>query len=105
MTEYTTRYLKFADEQTATAQLVAAFGVAEDGGPIVSGTHFYVDVVGVLDNQDGTYDAEGNTPTPPTLIEGWHVNLAWPAGEQTPEPLMDYELPAAPTNPRRVFAC
>jgi len=57
-----------------------------------------VDVIGVLYNDDGVYNEEGEVITPPTVMPGWHVNYlgtlpeGWEAFEVTPE------------QPKRIFA-
>lgn len=54
-----------------------------------------IDVLGIL-YEPGTYDEEGNELTPPTPLEGFHVN--------TLEPLKEFgEFLVTPKTPRRIF--
>ena len=54
-----------------------------------------IDILGIL-YEPGTYDEEGNELTPPTPLEGFHVN--------TLEPLKDCdEYLVIPEHPRRIF--
>ena len=54
-------------------------------------------VIGLIVDQPGTYDEEGNELTPPTYIEGWHVNMT----ELLPD-LAQYQV--FPEEPLRVYA-
>jgi hypothetical protein len=97
-----THYLRFPDESTGMAALDAA-GLTttnEDGDTVVltaSHTHA-LDVVGVI-SIGGEYDPEtGEVLTPPTVLDGWHVNFV---GE-LPEGWDQYVV--APGHPARVFA-
>jgi hypothetical protein len=98
----TTTYLRFPSETTGLAALDAAGFTTtnEDGATVVltaSHTHA-IDVVGAL-SIGGTYDPEtGEVITPPTLLDGWHVNFV---GE-LPEAWEEYVV--EPKRPRRVFA-
>ncbi len=89
----TTR-LRFPDESTAIAAL-AAYRNA-DGWVVASHAHA-LDPVGVL-YLPGTVDAEGNELTPPTALEGWHVNLIG----AVPAAAVPYII--TPAAPLRVFA-
>jgi hypothetical protein len=97
-----TRYLRFPDESTGMAALDAA-GLTttnEDGDTVVlTASHAHaLDVVGVI-SIGGEYDPEtGEVLTPPTVLDGWHVNFV---GE-LPEGWDQYVV--APGHPVRVFA-
>ena len=57
-----------------------------------------IDVIGVLYNDDGVYDEEGEETTPPTAMTGWHVNYLG----DLPEGWASFEV--TPETPKRVFA-
>ena len=98
-------YLKFPDESTANSllytQIPSAFDA--DGEPTGWETrqkYLNTDVIGII-LEGGEWDSEGNTITPPTAPDGWHVTIR----------LMDHEdgsalLPhmVTPVHPRRVWA-
>ena len=93
-----THYLRFPDEDTGMAALDAAGLVAEDGNVITASHTHAVDVIGII-STGGEYDFEtGEVITPPTVLDGWHVNFA---GE-LPEDWADYVV--TPEQPVRVFA-
>ena len=57
------------------------------------------DVVGIIYNNDGVYDEEtGEVVTPPTAMEGFHVNYIG----NFPQDLQQYLV--TPTSPSRKFA-
>lgn len=99
-------FFRFTDEEAwLTAARAAGFmiTVTDDEGneqeQLVAYTHDRaIDVIGVLYNDDGVYNEEGEVITPPTVIPGWHVNYlgdlpeGWEAFEVTPE------------QPKRIFA-
>ena len=111
----TTTYLRFPDEatwQTKAAEagvrvnnptLIEEESIDPDTGEIVPAvyedswswvyyTHDWsVDDVGVIYNDDGVYDPDtGEVITPPTPMDGWHVNFkgtlpdGWDANLVTP---------------------
>jgi len=117
-----TYYLRFSSQE-AWQQAAAAVGVRvnnptlieeesidPDTGDIIPAvyednwswsyyTHDWaVDDVGVIYNDDGVYDDEGEVVTPPTPMAGWHVNFkgtlpdGWNANVVTP------------STPYRIFA-
>lgn len=57
-----------------------------------------IDVIGVLYNDDGVYDEEGEETTPPSAMTGWHVNYLG----DLPEGWESFEV--TPETPKRVFA-
>ena len=92
-----TIYLRFPNEATGMAALDAAGLVAEDGNVITASHTHAVDVIGTI-STGGEYDHEtGDVITPPTVLDGWHVNFA---GE-LPEDWEDYVV--TPEQPVRVF--
>ena len=99
-----TSYLRFPDETTfRCAALVAGFyNEPEDDNPggYIQYTHDHaMDIVGILYNDDAIVDPEtGELITPPTPMEGWHVNFIG----TLPDGWDDYLV--APRNPRRKFA-
>ena len=98
----TVYYLRFPDEPAGMAALEAAGFTTtdEDGATVVitaSHTHA-LDVIGPI-SIGGEYDPEsGEVITPPTPLDGWHVNYV---GE-IPEEWNDYLV--NPEQPVRVFA-
>jgi hypothetical protein len=97
-----TYFIRFPDEATGMAALDAAgFTTTDEDGntTVLTASHDWaLDVVGLI-SIGGEYDPEtGDVITPPTLLDGWHVNLA---GE-LPEGWEEYVV--YPGNPVRVFA-
>ena len=99
-----THYLRFPDQETWLIAATAAgyrvnqpVLIEEDNWVFNYYTHDWaIDDVGIIYNNDGVYD--GEVITPPTQMEGWHVNII---GELPPE-LNEYLV--TPSNPYRVFA-
>jgi hypothetical protein len=97
-----THYLRFPDEATGMAALDAAGLLMLDPDtnkqqPILASHHHALDIVGPI-YIGGSWDDDGNTLEPPTLLPGWHVNLIG----DLPDGWDAYLV--APRNPRRVFA-
>lgn len=102
-----THYLRFTDEATFQTAAEAA-GFYSPHVPAVPATDeepeqpeqpaYYtcythdhsMDIIGVIYNDDGVYDDEGELVTPPTPMAGWHVNFkgtlpdGWSANVVTP---------------------
>ena len=57
-----------------------------------------IDDVGILYNDDMVIDTDGKVISPPTPMEGWHVNFIGTLPDGWDEYLVN------PRNPRRVFA-
>ena len=119
-----TTYLRFPSEE-AWEQAAAAVGVRVNDpilveeesfdyetGDIIPAVYednwswkkFYthdwaIDVVGVIYNDDGVYSDEGEVITPPTPMDGWHVNYK---AATLPSELEAYEV--TPNSPHRKFA-
>ena len=93
-----TYYLRFPDEKTGMAALDAAGLLTEDGEPITASHSHALDVIGPI-YRGGTYDPDsGEVITPPTLLQGWHVNYS---GE-LPEGWEEFVV--QPQDPVRVWA-
>lgn len=86
-----THYIRFPDESTGLAALDAA-GLLSDDGSFITASHAHaLDVIGVI-TRGGTRDPEtGDQLTPPTVLDGWHVNYVgdlpdgWDAYVASPE--------------------
>jgi hypothetical protein len=50
--------------------------------------------------KEGTYDSNGNVLTPPVLVDGFHVNIAW----AMPIPSVFESSRVYPKSPSRVWA-
>ena len=111
-----THYLRFTDEATFQTAAEAA-GLYSPYVPAVPATTdeepeqpeqpaYYtcythdhsMDIIGVIYNDDGVYDDEGEVVTPPTPMVGWHVNFkgTLPEGWDTNV--------VTPSTPYRIFA-
>ena len=71
-------------------------------GVVADGPDHALVVVGVL-RYGAQYDGDGNLTVPPTVAEGWHVNLRLREGTPLPTALAPYVMPP-PAFPKRVFA-
>ena len=97
-----TTYLRFPSqevwEQVATA--VGVLSVVDGQKQWSYYTHDWaVDDVGVIYNDDGVYDLEtGDVITPPTPMDGWHVNYKGGARTEFDQYII------TPLNPYRKFA-
>jgi len=97
-----TTYLRFPSqevwEQTATA--VGVLSVVDGEEQWSYYTHDWaVDDVGVIYNDDGVYSDDGEVITPPTPMDGWHVNYK---AATLPSDLEAYVV--TPNSPHRKFA-
>lgn len=94
-----THYIRFPSEAIGIAALEAAGLLTEDGFPIAASHTHALDVIGAI-IRGGEWDPEtGEVITPPTVLDGWHVNYM---GE-LPEGWAEYAV--SPEQPVRVFAC
>jgi hypothetical protein len=107
-----TNYLRFSDQATWKAAAKAAgFRVKSSAPNAPNGdtveaqwtwlyyTHDWsIDDVGILYNNDMVVDADGQVISPPTAMEGWHVNFIGTLPDGWDQYLVN------PRNPRRVFA-
>jgi hypothetical protein len=97
-----THYIRFPDEATGMAALAeAGFTATDEDGTvrILTASHTHtLDCIGTI-TRGGEYDPEtGEVITPPTVLDGWHVNYI---GE-LPEGWNTYVV--SPEQPVRVFA-
>jgi hypothetical protein len=89
-------FFRFPDEAIGMAALEAAGLLTEDGDPITASHTHALDVIGTI-SIGGEYDDEGEVITPPTLLDGWHINYI---GE-LPDGWEEYVV--RPANPVRVW--
>jgi len=88
-----THYLRFQDQETWLISATAAGYRVNQSEVFNYYTHDWaIDDVGIIYNNDG------EVITPPTQMDGWHVNII---GE-LPQELNQYLV--TPSNPYRVFA-
>lgn len=68
--------LKYQDKETAEINLISkgVYFETEDGMSYGQGIHAIVEI-GLIIDQHGTYDEEGNVITEPTFIEGYHYDV------------------------------
>ena len=90
-------FLRFPDESTWTAAATETGFIVDDA--LAAYTHdCAIDVVGTI-TRGGEYDPEtGEVLVPPTLLDGWHCNLAG----DLPDGWEQYVV--QPEHPVRVFA-
>jgi hypothetical protein len=99
-------YLRFSDEPTANELLATSVPTEFDAeGNAINWDEkpnfLNIDVLGTLYNDDAVLDFVGNVVTPPTQMEGWHVNVRVMPGEDA-SALEPYAV--IPSQPRRVWA-
>ena len=91
--------LKYTDRETAIADLISK-GVLqdiEDGMLYADGIEAVVEV-GLLIDQEATFDEQGNLLTEPTYIEGYHFDIM-------AEKEIDFgENDTFPNHPKHTFA-
>jgi hypothetical protein len=93
-----THYIRFPDAVTGMKALDDAGLLNEDGSFITASHEHSLDVIGVI-TRGGEYDPEtGEVITPPTVLDGWHLNYQGPL----PEGWEQYAV--TPANPVRVWA-
>jgi hypothetical protein len=91
-----TLYLRFPDRATFEATLPAGFEPqGETGSPLPDGISA-LSIIGAM-YDGGTFDAQGNVITPPSLVAGFHVN----ALGTLPDAWKGYQV--FPASPDRVF--
>jgi len=106
MTE--TQFLRFPDEaawREAAKEIGILTMIEDEDGNQQERWMFYtmnwaVDVIGTIYNDDGVYDEEGNQITPPTPVDGFHVNAKW---MKEPKPRAVAATIAKPATPHRIF--
>lgn len=93
-----THYIRFPSQATGIAALEAAGLLTENGFPVTASHTHALDVIGAI-VRGGEWDPEtGEVITPPTMLDGWHVNYM---GE-LPDDWDQYVV--HPTQPVRVWA-
>lgn len=92
-----THFIRFPDEVTGTVALESAGLLTEDGEYIIASHNHALDVIGTI-SRGGEWDDEGNVITPPTVLDGWHVNYSGELPEGWEEFVVE------PENPVRVWA-
>ena len=107
MTE--TQFLRFADEaewRQAALEAGILTLIEDEEGNQQERWMFYtmdwaVDVIGTIYNDDGVYDEEtGEQITPPTPVDGFHVNAKWMKKPTTRAVAATITKPATP---HRIF--
>ena len=91
--------LKYTDKETAIADLIAkgVFQEIDDEMLYADGIEAVVEV-GLLIEQEATFDEQGNLLTPPTYREGYHFDIM-------SEKEIDFgENEIFPNNPKHTFA-
>jgi hypothetical protein len=105
---YQTYYLRFNSQEEAETKLeevgykrTETFDGVEQTFYTVTDQVGDIDIVGEIYRNDGVYDLEtGEAITPPTKLDGWHINIILQGG--LPEALKEFIV--TPNNPYRVFA-
>ncbi len=90
--------LRFPDEQAARDAADGIGYLDDDCEPVTLGHKGALDIIGEV-TIPGTYDADGNELTPPTLLPGFYVNCALPV---LPRALRPHAVPYGSGG--RVFA-
>ena len=91
--------LKYTDKETAIADLIAKGVYQELDGELLyaNGIHAVVEV-GLITDQEATFDEQGNLLTEPTYIEGYHFDIMT-------DNVIDFgENEIFPNNPKHTFA-
>lgn len=91
--------LKYTDKETAIADLIAKGVYQEIDGELSysEGIHAVVDV-GLIIDQEATFDEQGNLLTEPTYIEGYHFDI------MTEKEIDLGEDETFPNNPKHTFS-
>lgn len=90
--------LKYTDKETAIADFIAKEVYQELDGELTysNGIHAVVEI-GLITDQEATFDEQGNLLTEPTYSEGYHFDIM-------SEIEIDFgENEIFPNNPRHVF--
>jgi hypothetical protein len=92
-----THFIRFPDAETGMKALDDA-GLLDGDLQFITASHNHaLDVIGEI-QRGGEWDEKGNVITPPTTLDGWHVNYS---GE-LPEGWEEFVV--TPEQPVRVFA-
>ena len=91
--------LKYTDKETAIADLIAKGVYQEINGELSFGNDIHAVVeVGLIIDQEATFDEHGNLLTEPTYREGYHFDIM-------AEKEIDFgENEIFPNNPKHTFA-
>lgn len=102
MTNFYDYFLKCdAQEQADTLLESAGLQVSSDDGYMpANGVSIYH--VGVISTA-GEWDEEGNEITPPTILDGWHVNVRLRTDLTTEQAALLADSMVTPTTPRVIF--
>ena len=88
--------LRYTDKEAAIADLITK-GVINENGEYINGTHAVVEI-GLIIDQEATFDEQGNLLTEPTYREGYHFDIM-------AEKEIDFgENEIFPNNPKHTFA-
>ena len=87
--------LKYTDKETAIADLKAK-GVYNEDLSFGNGIHAIVEIGMVID-QEATYDEQGNILTEPTYVDGYHFDIML-------EKEVEFDNVITPNNPKHQFA-
>jgi hypothetical protein len=91
-----THFIRFPDAETGMKALDDA-GLLDGDLQFITASHNHaLDVIGEI-QRGGEWDEKGNVITPPTTLDGWHVNYS---GE-LPEGWEEFVV--TPENPVRIF--
>jgi len=90
---------KFPDRETFRS-LAEAEGLITDAGELITASHAHsIDEIGII-TKGGEWDPEtGDVITPPTVLDGWHVNLMAADAPEAWDPYL-----CIVNHPVRVFA-
>ena len=91
--------LKYTDKETAIADLIAKGVYQEIDGELIyaDGIHAVVEV-GLVINEEATFDEQGNLLTEPTYRDGYHFDIM-------SDNEIDFgENEITPNNPKHTFA-
>ena len=68
--------LKYTDKETAIADLIAKGVYQEIEGELIYGEGIHAVVeIGLIINEEATFDEQGNLLTEPTYIDGYHFDI------------------------------
>ena len=88
--------LRYTDKEAAIADLITK-GVINENGEYINGTHAVVEI-GLIIDQEATFDEQGNLLTEPTYREGYHFDIM-------AEKEIDFGAnEITPNNPKHTFA-
>ena len=91
--------LKYTDKETAISDLIAKGVYQEIDGELSYNEDIHAVVeVGLIIDQEATFDEQGNLLTEPTYIEGYHFDI------MTEKEIDLGENETFPNNPKHTFA-